>query len=51
LETQVFAKVGTQKIVAVFRQRMTARPGETLPMTPEVASAHLFDAETGARLS
>ena len=50
LETQVFAKVGTQKIVAVFRQRMTARPGETLPMTPEVASAHLFDAETGARL-
>jgi multiple sugar transport system ATP-binding protein len=51
LETQVFAKVGTQKIVAVFRQRMTARPGETLTMTPEVASAHLFDAETGARLS
>ena len=50
LETQVFAKLGTQKIVAVFRQRMTARPGETLPMTPEVASAHLFDAETGARL-
>ena len=50
LETQVFAKVGTQKIVAVFRQRMTARPGEMLPMTPEVASAHLFDAQTGARL-
>jgi multiple sugar transport system ATP-binding protein len=51
LETQVFAKLGTQKIVAVFRQRMTARPGETLPMSPEVASAHLFDVETGARLS
>jgi multiple sugar transport system ATP-binding protein len=51
LETQVFAKVGAQKIVAVFRQRMTARPGEMLPMTPEVASAHLFDAETGARLT
>ena len=50
LETQVFAKVGAQKIVAVFRQRMTARPGEMLPMTPEVASAHLFDAQTGARL-
>ena len=50
LETQVFAKVGAQKIVAVFRQRMTARPGEMLPMTPEAASAHLFDAETGARL-
>jgi len=50
METQVFAKVGAQKIVAVFRQRMTARPGEMLPMTPEVASAHLFDAQTGARL-
>jgi len=50
LETQVFAKVGLQKIVAVFRQRMTARPGEMLPMMPEVASAHLFDAQTGARL-
>ena len=24
-ETQVFAKLGEQKIVAVFRQRMTAR--------------------------
>jgi multiple sugar transport system ATP-binding protein len=50
LETQVFAKVGAQKLVAVFRQRMTARPGEMLPMMPEVASAHLFDPETGARL-
>jgi multiple sugar transport system ATP-binding protein len=51
LETQVFAKLGEQKIVAVFRQRMTASPGETLPMTPDVASAHLFDEKTGARLS
>ena len=50
-ETQVFAKLGEQKIVAVFRQRMTAQPGETLPMTPDVASAHLFDEKTGARLN
>jgi multiple sugar transport system ATP-binding protein len=47
----VFAKLGEQKIVAVFRQRMTAQPGETLPMTPDVASAHLFDEKTGARLN
>jgi multiple sugar transport system ATP-binding protein len=51
LETQVFAKLGDQKIVAVFRQRMTASPGEMLPITPDVASAHLFDEKTGARLS
>lgn len=50
-ETQVFAKLGTQKIVAVFRQRLGAQPGETLPMMPEVGLAHLFDEETGARIS
>jgi multiple sugar transport system ATP-binding protein len=49
-ETQVFAKVGGQKIVAVFRQRLSAKPGETLPMMPEVGLAHLFDETTGARL-
>jgi multiple sugar transport system ATP-binding protein len=49
-ETQVFAKVGGQKIVAVFRQRLNAKPGETLPMMPEVGLAHLFDVETGARI-
>jgi len=49
-ETQVFAKVGTHKIVAVFRQRLSAKPGETLPMMPEVRLAHLFDEQTGARI-
>jgi multiple sugar transport system ATP-binding protein len=49
-ETQVFAKVGTHKIVAVFRQRLSAKPGETLPMMPEVGLAHLFDEKTGARI-
>jgi multiple sugar transport system ATP-binding protein len=49
-ETQVFAKVGTQRIVAVFRQRLIAKPGETLPMMPEVGLAHLFDEKTGARI-
>jgi multiple sugar transport system ATP-binding protein len=50
-ETQVFAKLGGQKIVAVFRQRLNAKPGEMLPMMPEVGLAHLFDKETGARIS
>jgi multiple sugar transport system ATP-binding protein len=50
-ETQVFAKVGTHKIVAVFRQRLSAKPGETLPMMPEVGVAHLFDEKTGARIA
>ena len=50
-ETQVFAKLGGQKLVAVFRQRLNAKPGEMLPMMPEVGLAHLFDQETGARIS
>jgi multiple sugar transport system ATP-binding protein len=49
-ETQVFAKLGTQRIVAVFRERLDAKPGETLPMMPDIRLAHLFDVKTGARI-
>ncbi|MGB9142329.1 MAG: TOBE domain-containing protein, partial [Aestuariivirga sp.] len=49
-ETQVFAKLGKQKIVSVFRERISVRPGEDLNMMPNPGAAHLFDAETGARL-
>ncbi|MGE0239722.1 MAG: ABC transporter ATP-binding protein [Parvibaculaceae bacterium] len=50
-ETQVFAKVGGQKVVGVFRERIAARPGEDLPMAPDPKSVHLFDKETGLRLN
>jgi multiple sugar transport system ATP-binding protein len=50
-ETQVFAKLGGQKVVGVFRERVAARPGEDLPMTPDAKSVHLFDKETGLRLN
>jgi multiple sugar transport system ATP-binding protein len=50
-ETQVFAKLGTEKIVGVFRERIAARPGEMLPMAPDPAAVHLFDAESGERLN
>jgi multiple sugar transport system ATP-binding protein len=49
-ETQVIAKLGKQKIVGVFRERITTRPGEDLAMLPTAGAAHLFDSETGARL-
>ncbi len=49
-ETQVFAKFGKQKIVSVFRERVSVRPGEVLSMMPNPGAAHLFDWETGARL-
>jgi multiple sugar transport system ATP-binding protein len=50
-ETQVFAKLGSDKVVGVFRERVAARPGEMLPMTPNAATVHLFDVESGKRLN
>jgi multiple sugar transport system ATP-binding protein len=50
-ETQVIARLGTEKITGVFRERVSARPGETIAMSPDVSLVHLFDAKTGKRLS
>jgi len=49
-ETQVFARLGAQKIIGVFRERVSAQPGQILNILPDLASVHLFDAETGKRL-
>ena len=49
-ETQVFAKVGGHQIVGVFRDRVSAQPGETLLLSPNLDAVHLFDAESGKRL-
>jgi len=49
-ETQVLAKLGDQAIVGVFRDRLTTRPGEVLPMSPNLDAVHLFDAESGKRV-
>jgi multiple sugar transport system ATP-binding protein len=49
-ETQVFAKLGGQQIVGVFRERIAAQPGDSLSLSPNLDSVHLFDAETGKRL-
>jgi multiple sugar transport system ATP-binding protein len=49
-ETQVFVKFGGQELSCIFRERITAKPGETLRIMPDPALVHLFDAETGKRL-
>jgi multiple sugar transport system ATP-binding protein len=49
-ETQVFARLGDQPIVAVFRDRISAQPGDNLPLSPTLDAVHLFDADTGKRL-
>jgi multiple sugar transport system ATP-binding protein len=50
-EIQAFAKIGDQQITAVFRERHRFAPGETIRLAPERDKVHLFDAETGKRLS
>ncbi|MCJ9672216.1 MULTISPECIES: ABC transporter ATP-binding protein [unclassified Neorhizobium] len=37
-------------LVCVFRERVAARPGETIYVAPEVDKVHLFDAESGIRV-
>jgi multiple sugar transport system ATP-binding protein len=49
-ETQVFGKIGTQKCVVIFRERLQFRPGQKIALVPDLKAVHLFDAETGKRL-
>ena len=48
-ETQVIARLGNTPVLCAFRERVTARPGETIRIAPETAQAHLFDIQTGRR--
>ncbi len=49
-ETQLFAKIGEQKIVGLFRERLSAKPGDKLSLVADVKLVHLFDALTGQRI-
>jgi multiple sugar transport system ATP-binding protein len=50
-ETQVMAEFAGGNIVAAFRERVSARPGETIRITPDPTLVHVFDAATGQRLA
>ena len=50
-ETQVFAKLGGEEIVAVFRERHQFNPGDKVRLRPDPALVHLFDETTGKRLN
>ncbi|MBV8567582.1 MAG: sn-glycerol-3-phosphate ABC transporter ATP-binding protein UgpC [Methylobacteriaceae bacterium] len=49
-ETQVVVKAGKQELVCLFRERVTAGPGETIRIAPDRMLVHLFDAESGKRI-
>ena len=48
--TQITAKLATQEVVGVFRERLQVVPGETLRMRPSPGHIHFFDRETGKRV-
>jgi multiple sugar transport system ATP-binding protein len=50
-ETQVFAKLGGEEVVAVFRERHQFNPGEKVRLKPDPSLVHLFDETTGKRLN
>ncbi|MBR0796046.1 sn-glycerol-3-phosphate ABC transporter ATP-binding protein UgpC [Bradyrhizobium jicamae] len=49
-ETHVMATLGNVPVVCVFRERIGARPGDTIRIAPRPDVAHLFDADTGRSL-
>ncbi len=49
-ETQVLMRIGGQPVIGAFRERVTAKPGEILPVRPDPALVHLFDQQSGQRL-
>ena len=50
-ETQVFAKLGGEQVVAVFRERHQFNPGDKVRLKPDPSLVHLFDEATGKRLN
>ena len=48
-ETQVMAEFAGSPIICAFRERVSAKPGETIHITPDPSLVHLFDAGTGQR--
>ncbi len=50
-ETYVVGNLGGAPITGVFRDRVAAQPGQVLPVAIDAGAVHLFDADSGKRLS
>jgi len=50
-ETQVLLRIGGQSLIAAFRERISAQPGELLPISPDPSLIHLFDRQSGKRIN
>ena len=50
-ETHLTLRIGGSDVSCVFRERVAPRPGETIRVAIDASHVHLFDAETGRRLT
>jgi multiple sugar transport system ATP-binding protein len=50
-ETQVMVRIGDTPLTCAFRERVTARPGETIRIAPDPGLIHLFEKDSGRRLA
>ena len=50
-EMQIAARFGSDEIIAVFRERLSFRPGDKIRLKPDPRLAHVFDAPSGKRLN
>ena len=49
-ETQIVARICSQELIAVFRDRHKVAPGDKIHLLPRSNVAHLFDKDTVRRL-
>jgi multiple sugar transport system ATP-binding protein len=50
-ETHVLGRLGETEVVGVFRERISAGPGEEIGVSVDPGAIHIFDAASGARIS
>jgi multiple sugar transport system ATP-binding protein len=49
-ETHLIVRVGTKEVTSVLRDRLDARPGQTIQLAIAPGTTHVFDCDTGARI-
>ena len=49
-ETQVFARLGSDPIDAVVKDRIDVKPGDEIPLRIDPRRVHVFDGASGARI-
>ena len=50
-ETQVMLRIGETPLTGAFRERVSAKPGETIHIAPDLDLVHLFEKGSGQRIA